>query len=373
MINRLKVKLGVFLRKAVVCLVVVTMLGSVFSFKQQVFAAENQDLEVYMINVGGGSCTLVEFGGSYALIDTGGDYAQLQKILKAKKIKELQYVIITHNHSDHMGALTELLNSNIIIDKLYMQWGTKSEGKWIGSANAEETYYGVIGTKKMQYTNENGNVISLKNPSEWLSFANKRANAVYFYGSEKRVTELRLRSSVDNDYVALKLIHPGKVYKSNEKGRDINNTSGMVAFRKYAHKFLIGGDIMCDAMKDIMERAKKDSEFKKILNCDYYNISHHGRRDNFGSGDYAITEKEFLEDYVSPSYSFFTISQDDIPSGTKKLNDYLSGRTYFTAFNNDAICINVVSDGNGTVNKTIHRIVISGVNLSKKKIIHPVW
>lgn len=70
--------------------------------------------EFSMINVGQGDCLLIRlpFNRANILIDTGkaSSYAHLDAFLKAKGIKRLDALIITHSDEDHSGNKERLLN-----------------------------------------------------------------------------------------------------------------------------------------------------------------------------------------------------------------------------------------------------------------------
>lgn len=42
-----------------------------------------------------------------AVIDPGGDFEEIKNYIEAKRLK-IKYIILTHGHGDHIGALTEL-------------------------------------------------------------------------------------------------------------------------------------------------------------------------------------------------------------------------------------------------------------------------
>ncbi|HEV2732428.1 MAG TPA: MBL fold metallo-hydrolase, partial [Terriglobales bacterium] len=70
-------------------------------------------LQIYFIDVEGGQATLV-VGPSHEslLIDTGWpgfkgrDAERIVRAAKAAKIKQIDYVLITHYHRDHVGGVT---------------------------------------------------------------------------------------------------------------------------------------------------------------------------------------------------------------------------------------------------------------------------
>ncbi|MDP8983225.1 MAG: MBL fold metallo-hydrolase [Acidobacteriota bacterium] len=76
-----------------------------------------KSLEVYFVDVEGGQATLVVSpSGQSLLIDTGWrgfngrDAGRIVEAAKAAKIKQLDYVLITHYHRDHVGGVTQLVD-----------------------------------------------------------------------------------------------------------------------------------------------------------------------------------------------------------------------------------------------------------------------
>lgn len=77
------------------------------------YTADGDGLTVHFIDVGQGDCILLESGGHYALID-GGEYSERYTVtsyLSSVGVKELDYIIATHPHSDHCGGLAEVIRS----------------------------------------------------------------------------------------------------------------------------------------------------------------------------------------------------------------------------------------------------------------------
>src|SRR5207253_7549075 len=74
-------------------------------------------LEIFFIDVEGGQATLVVSpSGQSMLIDTGfrgfdgRDTERIVQAAKAAKVKQLDYVVITHYHRDHVGGAPQLAN-----------------------------------------------------------------------------------------------------------------------------------------------------------------------------------------------------------------------------------------------------------------------
>ena len=90
-------------------------------------------LQVHMINVGqGNSYLIVAPSGKTMLIDTGeaaeaGVVANyLQSVIG---VKEVDFVVITHYHADHLGAFTDLVNTRgmVINQATYDRGGSRTE------------------------------------------------------------------------------------------------------------------------------------------------------------------------------------------------------------------------------------------------------
>lgn len=66
---------------------------------------------VHFVDVGQGDCTLITCGGYSLLIDAGenGHESEVINYLRNQGIEKLDYVIATHQHSDHIGGMAEVL------------------------------------------------------------------------------------------------------------------------------------------------------------------------------------------------------------------------------------------------------------------------
>lgn len=82
-----------------------------------------QLLSAHFIDVGQGDCTLFVSGEETMLIDCGeAEYADtVIRDLKSFGVSELDYIVATHAHSDHMGGMAEIIDAfsteNIILSE----------------------------------------------------------------------------------------------------------------------------------------------------------------------------------------------------------------------------------------------------------------
>ena len=205
--------------------------------------ASSAELSVHFIDVGQGDCTLVMCEGHNMLIDAG-ESDQGKKVveyLKAQNISRLDYVIGTHPHSDHIGGLRVVVESDIKIDKIIMP---KIPDEQVPTSY---TY-----TKLLKAIINKGLTVTKADDSEF-----------------------DLGCAVINTYT------PKKVYKN------LNDYSVATKITHGGSSFLITGDLGKQSEKELINRGCNLSA--KVLQA-----GHHGSRES--------SIKQFLEK-VHPSYA----------------------------------------------------------------------
>ena len=71
------------------------------------------ETQVHIIDVGQGDCILLQQGNSYALIDAG-ERTQGEVVvqyLRQQGVEKLDYVIVSHMHTDHMGGMQAVIEN----------------------------------------------------------------------------------------------------------------------------------------------------------------------------------------------------------------------------------------------------------------------
>ena len=72
------------------------------------------------IDVGQGLAVLLEYGGRYAMYDFGPDSVGVVDSLLARGVDTLEWVVLSHNHRDHIGGFLELAGRGVFVRRLYM-------------------------------------------------------------------------------------------------------------------------------------------------------------------------------------------------------------------------------------------------------------
>lgn len=79
------------------------------------------ETQVHIVDVGQGDCTLIKQGDGYALIDAG-ERIQGEKVvhyLQSIGVTKLDYIVLTHMHTDHMGGILAVLE-NIEVETIIL-------------------------------------------------------------------------------------------------------------------------------------------------------------------------------------------------------------------------------------------------------------
>ncbi|EDP75588.1 ComEC/Rec2 family competence protein [Hydrogenivirga sp. 128-5-R1-1] len=216
-----------------------------------VFISHSKELRVYFIDVGEGESILVMSpSGKATLIDAGNLITgyKVLKFLKSKGINEIERLIVTHPHPDHMGGVFILLQSFDV-----KQW--YDNGQPLEKVSCEDLYrwYGELFRR--------GNYGVLKAGDRW-----EEDGAIYEVLSPKR-----LNRGWNANSLVIKLTY-GKV------------------------GFLFMGDANVKAEKELIGSGTD-------LRSDVLKVGHHGAGDTLS--------EEFLRK-VKPEYAVISINRKNI-------------------------------------------------------------
>ncbi|MGM9857688.1 MAG: MBL fold metallo-hydrolase [Bacilli bacterium] len=162
---------------------------------------------ISFINVGQGDSILIENNNITILIDTGGSYKLdiatdcLIPFFKKRKIREIDYLLITHNDFDHCGAINSLINNYKVKEIIYK---TNYEFT-LGNIDFKNLNYNPI-----QFDSDNNKSLVLL-----FEFINK--TWILMGDAEKEVEEYIMMTYSDIDVDCIKIGHHGSNTSSSEK------------------------------------------------------------------------------------------------------------------------------------------------------------
>jgi len=161
--------------------------------------------KVTFLDIYGDSTIIIDrFNKCNIIIDTGevDEYDTLVNYLKTNNIKRIDYLIITHYHSDHYGETNDLLNNFRIINLVNRDNIEEYEGL-IECGNIQFYIY----PNKTDYSNENDRSIILS-----LFISDKH---YLFTGDIELLRESSFINKYDIDVDYLKVPHHGSITSSS--------------------------------------------------------------------------------------------------------------------------------------------------------------
>ncbi len=224
------------------------------------------DLTIKMLNVGQGDAILIQTKKQNILIDTSDidERAKLVAELDKTKIKNLDRVILTHPHADHIGGIERLIKDGKLkikeIDDNGMDSNSKIYKNYMSAAEAAGISIGHL---------KDGDVLDFGGGVKFKVF-----------------------------YPTATLLDAGA--KKNYK-HDPNNESivGMLTYKNFS--MLFTGDAEKKVENDLL-----NSEHKSELKSTVLKASHHGSKTSAGA--------DFMK-AVSPEYVVISAGEPDVEGG----------------------------------------------------------
>ncbi|MBL7216307.1 MAG: DNA internalization-related competence protein ComEC/Rec2 [Desulfobacteraceae bacterium] len=210
----------------------------------------NRDLEVIFLDVGRGNAALVSFPGGKKMIIDGGGFSRgsfdVGKMVVApylwfKKISQIDYMVLSHPHADHMNGLRFI--AEIFRPKEF----------WYNGDQVETATF-----RELKTIIENGNIKTFL-PSD-------------------------LRDGIEINGVRVNILHPdpdGQPLILEKDGKRLNNNSLVLQITYRGKTFLFPGDLEKPGEEVLISNAGE------MLKSDVLLSPHHGNKTS--------SSKEFLE------------------------------------------------------------------------------
>lgn len=263
----------------------ILLLTTLLCFCSCSLTSNDTTFSIHFIDVGQGDSALVECDGHYMLIDGGDTTAgnKVYDVLLDYDVKKLDYLVLSHLHSDHIGGLTKGLKA---------LRGKETIGRTISNASSSPTE---VFLKFKHELDINGSKITVPAPGD-----------KYKLGSAT-VEVVDVSAEQDNDSLVLLITY--------------GNT-----------KFLFTGDIVDTAQTRISEKYQNDSD--KPYKIDLIKMPHHG--------SYTGTLYRFMRTFM-PDYAIISVGTGNTYGHPdSKTMDLLNSKTwkpkvYRTDLNGDIV------------------------------------
>ena len=217
-----------------------------------ILSDDNMGLSVHYIDVGQGDCSLLVCDGKTMLVDAGenGHESDVINYLRSQNIDKLDYIVASHQHSDHIGGLAEVI-TEFGCDTLIMPRLTKAQ------TPTNNTY-----TDFLKAIKNSGVKTLASNPDD-----------VYNLGS----AVIEIFGPVTDD------------------AEDINNMSIVMKATYGSNSFLFTGDAEKEEELEIIETGAD-------IDCDVLKAGHHGSKTS--------SSKEFLAE-VTPDICVIQVGENN--------------------------------------------------------------
>ncbi len=211
-------------------------------------------LKMHIIDVGQGDSILIQCGEKNVLIDCGenGMGETVLDYLDTAGVTHIDWLVATHPHSDHIGGMDTVINSDVTIGKMMMSRTSES------MTPTTKTYKDLL-----KAIENKGLKITLPSPGK----------------------------TYDLDGVTMQVLSP----KKNANYDDLNDYSVVLKFIYNDVSIFTGGDATKKLEKELLA---KDYD----LSADIYKVSHHGGKES--------SCEEFVT-AVNPRFSAISAGEDN--------------------------------------------------------------
>ena len=231
-----------------------------------------RDFQIHFFNTIWSDAILLEKDQHFAMIDTASQfyYPDLKWFLRKKKVQHLDFIILTHFHSDHYGNLAQII-ADYQVDKLYLKhyYGIDGQNSSGGEANDD------IWRKELAAF---ASIINKAQEKEteiiFLDDLNKGDTTIHFNGVILELVDLknRLYDTYNNK--------ESEYYQSKRFSENFNSLA--IFINHLNHPIFLGAD-MTDSTTDISGFGKISEQevakfYKKhgLNKIELYKSCHHG-------------------------------------------------------------------------------------------------
>lgn len=220
------------------------------SYENEKFYSAEDSLTVRFLDVGQADCEVIQFpDGRNVMIDAGGRQTAGKVVDKLKTfgIEKIDYIIATHPHEDHIGGMSEIIDS--------FEIGTVYMPDAVSSTKVFEDMLDSIETKNADVKQAKAGVVI-----------------------------------IDEQGVKMEFVAP-----VGDNYNDKNNFSAVLKLKYYKRAFLFTGDAEGLSEKEMLDNGA-------YLGADVLKVGHHGSDSSTG--------EDFLN-AVNPKYAVIEVGTDN--------------------------------------------------------------
>ncbi len=186
---------------------------------------QESEFSVYYLDVGQSDCTIVTCDGKVLMIDTGtvNQVHKIRESLFSLEVNTIDYMVITHQHDDHMAGASQLMDEyeikNVVMPKLssinsvdsltYQDLINKIAVKSIKPIAVSAGDAFMLGTAKVEILSPIKQDKNLNNMSVVIKITYGDTEFLFQGDSESTVEKQILRSGADIDVDVIKIGHHG--------------------------------------------------------------------------------------------------------------------------------------------------------------------
>lgn len=229
-------------------------------------------LKIHFLNTIWSDAIVLENKEHYALVDTASSfyYPMVKKHLEDFKITELDFILLTHFHTDHYGNINNIIN-DFKVNKIYLKHYYAIEGSTSSGTLSNEEYL----EKELNTFNSILNLAKEKNVEIiFLDELNTNNTQIKFQDITLDLFDTKNRLyEMYNDEAS-------EYYKQKRFSENFNSIGTFIKVNDY--NIFLGGDVTCSStdIENLKELAIKmlNEIYKKydINYIDIYKSCHHG-------------------------------------------------------------------------------------------------
>lgn len=193
----------------------------------------DSDFAVYYLDAGQSDCSIIMCDDRVMMIDAG-TYDQLETIreaLRSLNISTIDYMVITHQHDDHMGSAAAIIQNydvkNIIMPRLsevnmvttyaYEELLTSISERNVNAIAAEPGYHFNIGAADIDIFSPSQQDKNINNMSVVLKVIFGNTSFLFQGDAEKKIENALLKTDYDLSADVIKVGHHGSKTSSTAK------------------------------------------------------------------------------------------------------------------------------------------------------------